>query len=324
MRTSTVGAAAAALCAACGLPDAAPDDVAAPDMRPRGTYVLTAPSPPSSRAGLAAEPWIFYLNRAGGTYTPGRNDARTNRSSLVERARAVPPWDVSDEIWGQVVTCLQDQFARWNVVVTDVDPGDVPHLESVIAGDPTDIDMDPGVGGVSPYALDCSTIDNSIVFTFAEVFGRNARVVCEVAAQEMAHSFGLDHERLCTDPMTYMSGCGRKTFQDQEARCGEDEDRDCACGDRTQNSVAWLTERLGLAEEPPDAGVPDARPGDPPRPDAGPSGADAGSGSPSDAAAAPATGEVTGTCAAGGGGAGPAAVLVAAGLVVGIRRKRRA
>src|SRR5688572_29841422 len=185
MRTSIVGAAAAALCAACGLPDAAPDDVTAPEMRPRGTYVVTEPSSlaPSPRARIAAEPWIFYLNRDGGTFTPGRNDARTHRSSLVDRARLVPRSDVSDDSWGEVVTCLQDQFARWNVVVTDDDPGNVAHLESVIAGDPTDIDMDPGVGGVSPYAFDCSTIDNSIVFTFAEVFGRITRVVCEVAAQ---------------------------------------------------------------------------------------------------------------------------------------------
>jgi hypothetical protein len=308
MRSSI--AVAALFVIGCDAPDRAPSP------RPRGTYVVTAPDPEPDAIRLAAgEPLIFYLNRSGGTYSPGRNDARTNRSSLVDRASTVPPWDVTDDGWQQVVTCVRDQFARWNVVVTDVDPGNVPHLESVIAGDPLDIGQEQGVGGVSPFALDCSTIDNSIVFTFAEVFDRNYRVVCEVAAQEMAHSFGLDHERLCEDPMTYLDSCGRKSFQDRAAPCGEYEDRECACGELTQNSVAILTDRLGLAAATPDGGVPvDAAPG---APDArpGPGRPDAGSGASADPA-----GEIVGTCAASRGATGAWLVAV---LAVALRRRRR-
>jgi MYXO-CTERM domain-containing protein len=75
-----------------------------------------------------------------------------------------------------------------------------------------------------------------------------------VAAQEIAHSFGLDHEFLCADPMTYLNGCGAKSFQDVAAPCGEDQARDCAqagqydCGYNQQNSVQLMTARIGLNE----------------------------------------------------------------------------
>jgi hypothetical protein len=75
------------------------------------------------------------------------------------------------------------------------------------------------------------------------------RTVCEVISQEIAHSFGLDHERLPSDPMTYLDYDGDRTFQDQSAACGEFSDRKCgingkACRQR-QNSVALLRQRLG-------------------------------------------------------------------------------
>ena len=43
--------------------------------------------------------------------------------------------------------------------------------------------------------------------------------------------------------MTYLSGCGQKTFQAAAIRCGEYSARTCACGNPTQNSVAMITAR---------------------------------------------------------------------------------
>jgi MYXO-CTERM domain-containing protein len=110
--------------------------------------------------------------------------------------------------------------------------------------------MGQGVGGVSPFTEDCGVIPNSIVFTFAGVYGSAYRDICETAAQEVSHSFGLDHEYQCKDPMTYLSGCGDKAFQDNLERCGEYSARTCWCGGTTQNSVAMLRERLGPRETP--------------------------------------------------------------------------
>jgi uncharacterized protein (TIGR03382 family) len=165
-----------------------------------------------------------------------------------------PAANLSDTQWSDVMTCVRQQFSRFNVEITDVDPGSTPHYESVVAGSPQILGMAAGVGGVSPFTSNCDLIPNSIVFTFTDVLPANPQIICEVAAQEIAHSFGLDHEFLCSDPMTYLSGCGAKGFQDVFAPCGEGEARTCAqpgqydCGYAEQNSVQLLTERVGLKD----------------------------------------------------------------------------
>ena len=102
---------------------------------------------------------------------------------------------------------------------------------------------------MSPFTTDCSTIERSIVFTFTDVLPDDSRVMCEVMAQEIAHSFGLDHQLLASDPMTYLDYAGDRSFKDEMAVCGEFEGRDCGingsvCRDG-QNSVAVLSSRLG-------------------------------------------------------------------------------
>ena len=82
-----------------------------------------------------------------------------------------------------------------------------------------------------------------------DVLPDDPRTVCEVIAQEIAHSFGLDHEMLPADPMTYLDYNGDRTFQDRMVSCGEYADRTCGINGSTcrqrQNSVALLKERLG-------------------------------------------------------------------------------
>jgi hypothetical protein len=161
--------------------------------------------------------------------------------------------------------CVRDMYSRWDVTVTDVDPGNVPHIESIVTTTSSVIGMPPNVGGVSPFTLDCTPIENSIVFTFADAFGGDPQTVCEVIAQETTHSHGLDHVMDASDPMTYLDYNGARTFKDADKPCGEYSNRPCGIGGnvcyQTQNSVQLLTEVLGLADgDPPDA------PGDPRRP----------------------------------------------------------
>lgn len=225
-------------------------------------YVLVAPpaieTDHDSTARAAPVPTIVYLNRDGGTFQPGRDDARENRSSIVDAPSTIPAWDVDDAGWDQVAGCLEDLFLRWNVTVTDEDPGDVPHLEAVIAGRPSDLGLTGNIGGIAPFRTDCGIVDGAVVYAFAEQYGDNLRGVCETAAQEIAHAFGLDHQMLCSDPMSYLGGCGPKAFQDVDAPCGEFEERACACGGDTQNSIALLDARLGVAGEAPSGGPADS------------------------------------------------------------------
>ena len=201
---------------------------------------------------------IVYMNRNGGVFTPGSEDSRHDRSSIIGDAAVIPAWDVSEEDWAHVMTCVRAQFAPFAIEVTDVDPGDAPHVESVVAGEPTDLGFAANYGGIAPFRSDCAVIRNPIVFTFAAALPDNPQIVCQVVAQEVAHSFGLDHEYLCEDPMSYLGGCGAKSFQDVDAACGEGAPRPCRvegrydCGRETQNSYQLLAERLGLRGEVPE------------------------------------------------------------------------
>ncbi len=143
---------------------------------------------------------------------------------------------------------MRAQFAPFDVEITDVDPGNVPHFESVVAGHPNDLGFPNNVGGVSPFTIGCNVIPNSIVFTFADAFGGDPETICEVVGQEAAHSFGLDHELLASDPMTYLPYNGLQSFKDQTASCGENQTRNCGlqgeCG-TGQNSYQMLMTRIG-------------------------------------------------------------------------------
>ena len=88
------------------------------------------PAQPTPIAAVA-QSRIIYLNKGGVTLSPGNNDARTNRSTLVNSTVAVPAWNPSAATWTGVMTCFRDMFSRWDVTITDVDPGNVPHIESI-------------------------------------------------------------------------------------------------------------------------------------------------------------------------------------------------
>jgi len=208
--------------------------------------------PPNGNITALAQSKIIYLNHTGVTLYPGDDDSRTNRSSIISSTAQVPAWNTSAATWTATVACMKDMFSRFDVTVTDVDPGMTPHMEAVFGGSPQNIGMPSGVGGVSPFTDDCGIIENSIVFTFTSVFPDNAQVICEVMSQEVAHSYGLDHEMLASDPMTYLSYSGKRTFKDQTVSCGEYQNRPCGIGGSTcrpnQNSVQLLLQRLGPSD----------------------------------------------------------------------------
>jgi hypothetical protein len=75
--------------------------------------------------------------------------------------------------------------------------------------------------------------------------------LCWTIAQESAHAFGLDHEYLSSDPMTYLDGVEPKRFQNKSAQCGRTQVEACLCGGSTQNSVAMLDTVLGSSTPTP-------------------------------------------------------------------------
>jgi hypothetical protein len=227
---------------------------ASPSTTPRGIYFIVEPTPgPVQSSGPSAlgpgpRRRTVYLNRSGGTFTPGNEDSATNSSIVPTQASTVSGWSLGDQAWTQFVQCLKLQYARFDVEFTEVEPsGAVDYIENVVGGTPGQVQLPANVGGVAPFSNDCSTVERGITFTFAGVYKGNVQLICETSAQEIAHAFGLDHEFLCSDPMTYLTGCGPKSFQDKVASCGEDKVRPCACGGQ-QNSVQALLQVLGPAD----------------------------------------------------------------------------
>jgi Bacterial Ig domain len=241
-------------------PRSADADELAPHERPRGSYVavpavVTQPVP-TQRAGSA--PHILFLNRCtGGIAISGGwpDDNIANRSGILGGTVNFPEYPFGDASWNEVLDHTRQIFSPFNVEVTDVDPSPMPHDEAIVCGSGSLAGFD-GAGGVAPFT--CDVIDAPITFTFPDSLGDYPRSIAEVIAQEAAHAWGLEHEYKCEDPMTYLYGCGDKTYQDGDYACGEYEARACECGGASQNSYQYILGLFGSAvpdEQAPTAAI---------------------------------------------------------------------
>jgi MYXO-CTERM domain-containing protein len=216
-------------------------------------------APPRSR--------VIYLERCRGgcTIHQGANDARTNTSTIPSQALSTigefasaggQTGAAADAEWAAIVRCAKEVYSPYDVAVTDERPAaTTSYVEAIVAGRPADLGLAGDILGVAPLASDCSVIETSVSFSFANAHPPVAsRVfdICWTAAQETAHAFGLDHEYVfvdgasaCNDPMTYRVDCGgEKFFRDHAATCGENAPRACKCGG-TQNSHRKLLAVFG-------------------------------------------------------------------------------
>jgi uncharacterized protein (TIGR03382 family) len=221
-----------------------------PWSRPQGTYVLMEPGLPTldgdGVSALAASN-VIYLNNCkpnGCQVTPGNEDSRQNRSIIPRQPSTVRPFAYDDAVWKQVVDCVRATYAPFNVRIVTERPASGDYHMAIVAGLPQDVQMQAGVGGVSPFT--CGYINNAISYSFANVYGPNVDEICWTVAQETAHSWGLDHKFDERDPMTYLpSGPSRKVFQNEDGPCGEFNQRACMCGGSTMNSYQEILATFG-------------------------------------------------------------------------------
>jgi hypothetical protein len=215
-------------------------------LRPSAT--LLAASVALVLAGSAsAATSVLFLDRcaAGCTYTPGFDDSRSNVSSLISQTSVLPAYPYGDDSWNAVVACVRETYAPFDVRVTDVDPGSAEHFEVAVAGLPQDLGLSSGIGNVSPVTCSGShVVVNGIAFAFAASYSDAPLEICWSAAQAAGSLFGLDHELLAGDVMTFLSGSLPKAFLDETASCGESSARSCLCGGTTQNSYQELLTTL--------------------------------------------------------------------------------
>lgn len=196
--------------------------------------------------GPARAAGILFLDRCVATcvYHQGFDSSINNTSSIITGTRMLTAFSHGDAAWAEHLACVQASFAPYDITVTDIDPGNVPHWEVPVAGTPTQGGFPSNTAGVSPFT--CGVINNGVAFSFANIHG-NMKELCWTTAHESAHLFGLDHEALARDPMTYITGCLEKRFTPEDAPCGELVPSACACGGTTQNSDAMIANVVGRA-----------------------------------------------------------------------------
>jgi uncharacterized protein (TIGR03382 family) len=184
----------------------------------------------------------------GCTVMPGLDDSRTNKSTIARAQTQLTAWPHGEAAWQDLVRCVSDMYAPFDIHVTDVDPGTADHFEVMVAGTPGALGLPTGVGGVAPFiACDGQIPNNVMSFVFAAAIN-NADFLCWATAQESAHVWGLDHELNPLDPMTYLTPPIKKEgFQNTWSPCGEEmgKERGCECGGFKQNSYQYLMDTFG-------------------------------------------------------------------------------
>ncbi|HUH05874.1 MAG TPA: hypothetical protein VML75_27985 [Kofleriaceae bacterium] len=210
-------------------------------LGPTATY-----SSPTPRARAVT----VFLQRAGGTLTPGYDDSARNVSALVYGSSLasleVPAFSGGDRAWGEITACVERGLAAYAVEVVDTRPAGGPYIMMMVGGRAGMLGYGGSISGVAPYSGE--VLPNAVGFVFADAVKNDVAQVCQSALHEVGHTLGLDHVFECRDTMSYLHGCGAKSFADIEASCGEYGTRECADGEATQSSHARLVRNVGLRD----------------------------------------------------------------------------
>jgi MYXO-CTERM domain-containing protein len=200
----------------------------------------------------AAVSHVIYLNNCkpnGCTMKPGNENSATNTGGIPDQTSLVSAYKGSDATWNQVVNCVKQTYADFDVQIVTTRPTSGSYHMAIVAGSPNEVQQGSNVMGVSPFS--CGYINNSTSYTFANLAPNDVNELCWTIAQETAHSWGLDHKYDNRDPMTYLSGGpATKRFQDEAGSCGEYSARSCQCsysgtGQAKMNSHAVIMQTFG-------------------------------------------------------------------------------
>ena len=217
---------------------------------------------------------ILFINKCTGgcTVGNGNTDNRTDKSDIGHGTLSA--FSGGTAAWNEIMSCMQSTFSRFNVTVTDVDPGTTAHLEVMVAGLGSQLGMPQGVLGVADNVCQngvgqCTPfMANALVFDFANdsyYQSTGPDDICATAAQEIAHTWALDHVVDKTDPLTYNLYTGIRQYKDSQV-CGSDcqggqspfglnctgsndmtSTHTCMAGGATQNEVQIITGLFGTS-----------------------------------------------------------------------------
>jgi hypothetical protein len=191
----------------------------------------------------------LYLNRCpdGCTVAAGADDARVDSSSVA--AGTLTKLPRLDLAWAQLVICVRDLVAPYDVQVVTEAPLDGDFVEVMIAGLPGEVGVADDALGIAPRA--CSPQPYGLAFAFGNRYDllaepERALDLCWTVAREAGHLWGLDDVDDCHDVMGARDCDARPWFTRAPLASAE------SCRE-TQDAHALLVERLGAGV---DAGPP--------------------------------------------------------------------
>lgn len=222
------------------------------------------------RAARSA-PLVAYINRGGGAFRAGQDNAAADTSSILSYYRRggvnLPASSYDDGAWAQLMSCVKQIYAPFNVTVTDERPGAAGYNEIVVtnAWASSVLGISNSVGGIAPLGQ-CRVVPQAVGFVFQPTYDRSGfggvRGTCEAVAHELGHTLSLSHERLPTDLMSYAPASLSKSFQDQPSACGVSASAPeaCSCGGQTQDSHDQLVQMVGASNGTTDTTTPSTPP----------------------------------------------------------------
>lgn len=210
------------------------------------------------RAARSA-PLVAFINRGGGAFRAGQDNAAADTSSILSYYRRsgvnLPASSYDDSAWSQLVSCVKQIYTPFNVTITDERPGAAGYNEIVVtnAWASSVLGLSNSVGGIAPLGQ-CRVVPQAVGFVFQPTYDRagfgGVRGTCEAVAHELGHTLSLSHERLPTDLMSYAPASLSKSFQDQASACGvsASSPEACSCGGPTQDSHDQLVQMVGASD----------------------------------------------------------------------------
>ena len=173
--------------------------------------------PPSNALDHDPTPGVLYVAMDGITIKPECGmaqvaNAALNCSPLVQSEVTFPPLAGGNgQAKAAMFQKLNGYYAPFNLVLSSARPPDwLPYTMAVVGGNAQQVGFEPGVCGVANVACDGGK-RNHVSLSFSDSCPGSA---AEIAAQETAHNWGLEHTDVKTDLM-YPFIEGASSFRDQ-------------------------------------------------------------------------------------------------------------
>jgi len=188
----------------------------------------------------------LFINHEGGTYLPGPDNAANNVMSFLVMSRTMPANDFTATERTEILTCVQNHLAPYNITVVDQDPSPTQHNEVIVTSQSSaDYSRPTNEEGWSPPSCQNGGFE-SVSIIFGDQAGGHLTPdrVCQLVVWTAQSNANLDSHVDCRQIGSWLEPC-EPAILDEELSCGQFKAEDCSCGGTTQNPHRAMLERYG-------------------------------------------------------------------------------